>query len=53
VLPSLQTIPTYLKKTKRQAFNIMKEVTENKIFAGKHPMGLAATVLLYIIYKNW
>jgi hypothetical protein len=31
----------------------MKEVTENKISAGKHPMRLAATVLLYIIYKNW
>jgi transcription initiation factor TFIIB len=33
------------EKTKRQAFNIMQEVTENEISAGKDPMGLAATVL--------
>ena len=33
------------EKTKRQAFNIMKEVTENEISAGKDPMGVAATVL--------
>jgi transcription initiation factor TFIIB len=33
------------EKTKRQAFNIMKQVTENEISAGKDPMGVAATVL--------
>ena len=33
------------EKTKRQAFNIMKEVTENEISAGKDPMEVAATVL--------
>ncbi len=52
MLPSLQTIPTYLKKTKRQAFNIMKEVTENEISAGKDPMGLAATVLYMSCIKT-
>jgi transcription initiation factor TFIIB len=33
------------EKTKRHALDIMKEVTENEISAGKDPMGLAATVL--------
>jgi transcription initiation factor TFIIB len=34
------------EKTKRQALNIMKKVTQNEILsAGKDPMGLAATVL--------
>ncbi len=33
------------EKTKHQAFNIMKEVINKNIIAGKKPMGLAATVL--------
>ncbi len=33
------------EKTKHQAFNIMDEVINKKINAGKEPMGLAATVL--------
>jgi|SRR5215212_639917 transcription initiation factor TFIIB len=40
------------EKTKRQAFNIMKEVTENEISAGKDPMGLAATVLYISCIKT-
>jgi transcription initiation factor TFIIB len=40
------------EKTKRQAFNIMKEVTENEISAGKDPMGLAATVLYVSCIKT-
>jgi transcription initiation factor TFIIB len=40
------------EKTKRQAFNIMKEVTENEISAGKDPMGLAATVLYMSCIKT-
>jgi transcription initiation factor TFIIB len=33
------------EKTKHQAINIMEEVVNKKITAGKEPMGLAATVL--------
>jgi transcription initiation factor TFIIB len=33
------------EKTKQQALNIMEEVVNKKITAGKEPMGLAATVL--------
>jgi transcription initiation factor TFIIB len=33
------------EKTKHQAFNMMEEVVNKKITAGKEPMGLAATVL--------
>jgi transcription initiation factor TFIIB len=33
------------EKTKRQAMNIMDDVTKRGISAGKDPMGLAATVL--------
>src|SRR5918911_3850042 len=40
------------EKTKRHAFNIMKEVTENEISAGKDPMGLAATVLYISCIKT-
>ena len=40
------------EKTKRQAFNIMKEVTGNEISAGKDPMGLAATVLYMSCIKT-
>ena len=40
------------EKTKRQAFNIMQEVTENEISAGKDPMRLAATVLYMSCIKN-
>ena len=40
------------EKTKRQAFNIMKEVTENEISAGKDPMGVAATVLYISCIKT-
>ena len=40
------------EKTKRQALNIMKKVTENEISAGKDPMGLAATVLYISCIKT-
>jgi transcription initiation factor TFIIB len=40
------------EKTKRQAFNIIKEVTENEISAGKDPMGVAATVLYISCIKQ-
>ena len=40
------------EKTKRQAFNIIKEVTENEISAGKDPMGVAATVLYISCIKT-
>ena len=40
------------EKTKRQAFKIMKEVTENEISAGKDPMGVAATVLYVSCIKT-
>jgi transcription initiation factor TFIIB len=41
------------EKTKRQAINIMQNVTENEILsAGKDPMGLAATVLYISCIKN-
>jgi transcription initiation factor TFIIB len=40
------------EKTKRQAFNIMKQVTENEISAGKDPMGVAATVLYISCIKT-
>jgi transcription initiation factor TFIIB len=40
------------EKTKRQAFNIMKKVTENEISAGKDPMGLAATILYISCIKT-
>jgi transcription initiation factor TFIIB len=40
------------EKTKRQAFNIMKKVTQNEISAGKDPMGLAATVLYISCIKT-
>ena len=40
------------EKTKRQALNIMKKVTENKISAGKDPMGIAATVLYISCIKT-
>lgn len=33
------------EKTKHKAFNMMTKIVENKISAGKVPMGLAATVL--------
>jgi transcription initiation factor TFIIB len=33
------------KKTKQQALNIMKEVVNKKISAGKEPMALAASAL--------
>src|SRR5919197_5135592 len=40
------------EKTKRQAFNIMKEVTENEISAGRDPMAVAATVLYVSCIKT-
>jgi transcription initiation factor TFIIB len=40
------------EKTKRQAFNIMDEVINKKINAGKEPMGLAATVLYVSSIKS-
>jgi transcription initiation factor TFIIB len=40
------------EKTKRQALNIMKKVTENEISAGKDPMGIAATVLYISCIKT-
>ena len=40
------------EKTKRQAFNIIKEVTENEMSAGKDPMGVAATVLYISCIKT-
>ena len=40
------------EKTKRQALNIMKKVTQNEISAGKDPMGLAATVLYIACIKT-
>jgi transcription initiation factor TFIIB len=41
------------EKTKRQAINIMQNVTENEILsAGKDPMGVAATVLYISCIKN-
>jgi transcription initiation factor TFIIB len=33
------------ERTKRQAMNIMNDIMKRQISAGKHPMGLAATVL--------
>jgi transcription initiation factor TFIIB len=40
------------EKTKRQALNIMKKVTENEISAGKDPMGMAATVVYISCLKT-
>jgi transcription initiation factor TFIIB len=40
------------EKTKRQALNIMKKVTENEISAGKDLMGIAATVLYISCIKT-
>jgi transcription initiation factor TFIIB len=40
------------EKTKHQALNIMEEVVNKKITAGKEPMGLAATVLYASSIKN-
>ena len=40
------------EKTKRQAINIMQNVTENEISAGKDPMGVAATVLYISCIKT-
>ncbi len=40
------------EKTKHQAFNIMDEVINKKINAGKEPMGLAATVLYVSSIKS-
>ena len=40
------------ENTKREAINIMKEVSENQISAGKDPMGLAASVLYVSCLKT-
>ena len=38
------------EKTKRTAAEIMNNVTKREISAGKDPMGLAASVILCILY---
>ena len=40
------------EKTKRQAIEIMKDVTNREISAGKNPMGLAATVVYISCMKT-
>jgi transcription initiation factor TFIIB len=40
------------EKTKRQAFDIMSNLTNKEISAGKNPMGLAATVLYMSCIKT-
>ncbi len=40
------------EKTKRKALNIMTEIVEKEISAGKVPMGLAATVLYISCLKT-
>jgi len=40
------------EKTKRQAFNIMSNLTNKEISAGKNPMGFAATVLYMSCVKT-
>ena len=40
------------EKTKRQAFEIMSNLTNKEISAGKNPMGLAATVLYMSCVKT-
>ncbi|HZI72374.1 MAG TPA: transcription initiation factor IIB, partial [Nitrososphaeraceae archaeon] len=40
------------ENTKRQAINMMKEVTDGEIPAGKDPMGIAATVLYISCLKT-
>jgi transcription initiation factor TFIIB len=40
------------EKTKRQALNVMKRVTENDISAGNDPIGVAATVLYISCIKT-
>ena len=40
------------EKTKRQAFDIMSNLTNKEISAGKNPMGLAATVLYMSCVKT-
>jgi transcription initiation factor TFIIB len=40
------------EKTKRQAINIMNEIIEKRISAGKNPMGFAATVLYLSCLKS-
>jgi transcription initiation factor TFIIB len=40
------------EKTKRQAIEIMEDVTNREISAGKNPMGLAATVLYISCIKK-
>jgi transcription initiation factor TFIIB len=40
------------EKTKRQAINIMNDVTKKEISAGKDPMGIAATVLYLSCLKT-
>ena len=40
------------EKTARRAINIMRQVTENEISAGKDPMGLAAAVLYMSCIKT-
>jgi transcription initiation factor TFIIB len=43
---------TLNEKTKRQAFDIMSNLTNKEISAGKNPMGLAATVLYMSCVKT-
>jgi transcription initiation factor TFIIB len=40
------------ENTKRQAINIMKEVSEREIAAGKDPMGIAASILFISCLKT-
>ena len=39
------------EKTKRQAINIMNDVTKKEISAGKDPMGIAATYFIYHVLR--
>ena len=40
------------EKTKRQAIDVMNNITKSEISAGKNPMGLAATVLYIACLKT-
>ena len=41
------------EKTKRQAAEIMNNVTKREISTGKDPMGLAASVLYVSCFEDW
>ena len=41
------------ERTRREAMKLMTVIVRKELSAGKEPMGLAATVTLYILQKGW